>query len=90
MLPGNGRLDGARIIGRKPLELMTMNHLAGNRSIAGAAASREYTPAYAGNGFGLGFAVGLDTADGQISGTPVSTAGLAPRARSSGSTRSIV
>jgi CubicO group peptidase (beta-lactamase class C family) len=70
MLLGNGRLDGAQIIGRKTLELMTKNHLAGNRSIAGAMASGEYNPLYAGNGFGLGFAVGLDTVDGQISGTP--------------------
>jgi CubicO group peptidase (beta-lactamase class C family) len=70
MLLGNGQLDGARIIGRKTLELMTKNHLTGNRSIAGALASGEYNPSYAGNGFGLGFAVGLDTADGQISGTP--------------------
>jgi CubicO group peptidase (beta-lactamase class C family) len=70
MLLGNGQLDGARIIGRKTLELMTKNHLTGNRSIAGAVASGEYHPSYAGNGFGLGFAVGLDTADGQISGTP--------------------
>jgi CubicO group peptidase (beta-lactamase class C family) len=34
MLLGNGQLDGARIIGRKTLELMTKNHLTGNRSIA--------------------------------------------------------
>jgi CubicO group peptidase (beta-lactamase class C family) len=70
MLLGKGTLDGARIIGRRTLELMTENHLPGNRSIAGAAASGESAPRYAGNGFGLGFAVGLDTADGQISGTP--------------------
>jgi CubicO group peptidase (beta-lactamase class C family) len=70
MLLGNGRLDGARIIGRKTLELMTKNHLTGNRSIAEAVASGEPDPTYAGNGFGLGFAVRLDTADGQVSGTP--------------------
>jgi CubicO group peptidase (beta-lactamase class C family) len=69
MLLGNGQLDGARIIGRKTLELMTKNHLTGNRSIA-AAVFGEYDPKYAGTGFGLGFAVGLDTADAQISGTP--------------------
>jgi len=69
MLLGNGQLDGARIIGRKTLELMTKNHLTGNRSIA-TAAFGEYDPIYAGTGFGLGFAVGLDTADTQISGTP--------------------
>jgi CubicO group peptidase (beta-lactamase class C family) len=42
----------------------------GSRSIAGAVASGERDPSNAGHGFGLGFAVGLDTADGQISGTP--------------------
>jgi CubicO group peptidase (beta-lactamase class C family) len=70
MLLGNGQLDGARIIGRKTLELMTKNHLTGNRSIAAAVAFGEDNPSYAGNGFGLGFAVGLDTTDGQIAGTP--------------------
>jgi CubicO group peptidase (beta-lactamase class C family) len=70
MLLGNGRLEGARILGRKTLELMTKNHLTGNRSIADVNHSGEYSSSYAGNGFGLGFAVGLDTADGQISGTP--------------------
>ena len=58
MLLGNGRLDGARILGRKTLELMTQNHLPGNRSISDVVASGEYRASYAGNGFGLGFAVG--------------------------------
>jgi CubicO group peptidase (beta-lactamase class C family) len=70
MLLGNGQLDGKRIIGRKTLELMTKNQLSGNRSIPEAAAFGEDNPLYAGNGFGLGFAVGLDTADGHISATP--------------------
>jgi CubicO group peptidase (beta-lactamase class C family) len=68
MLLGNGELEGARIIGRKTLELMTQNHLTGNRSIA-TATFDEPDPKYAGTGFGLGFAVGLNTADAQISGT---------------------
>ncbi len=68
MLLGKGQLDGAWIIGRKTLELMTKNHLTGNRSIAEAAFD-ESDPKYAGNGFGLGFAVVLDTPDAQISGT---------------------
>jgi CubicO group peptidase (beta-lactamase class C family) len=69
MLLGKGRLDDARIIGPKTLELMTKSHLAGNRSIAAAAISGD-NPSHAGNGFGLGFAVALETADGHISGTP--------------------
>jgi CubicO group peptidase (beta-lactamase class C family) len=70
MLLGRGRLDGARILGRKTLELMTRNHLAGRGSIYSAIASGEYRASYAGNGFGLGFAVALDPADGQVSTTP--------------------
>ena len=70
MLLGKGRLDGARILGRKTLELMTKNHIPGNRPIYDVIASGEYRPSYAGNGFGLGFAVSLDTADGQVSTTP--------------------
>jgi CubicO group peptidase (beta-lactamase class C family) len=70
MLLGKGELDGARIIGRKTLELMTMNHIAGNRTIAQASAAADANPSYAGHGFGLGFAVLLDPGDGQISGTP--------------------
>ena len=70
MLLGKGRLDGARILGRKTLELMTKNHIPGNRAIYDVIHSREYRPSYAGSGFGLGFAVGLDTADGQVSTTP--------------------
>ena len=70
MLLGGGQLEGARILGRKTLELMTRNHIEENRSIYAASASGRYDPSYAGNGFGLGFAVGLDTADGQISGSP--------------------
>jgi CubicO group peptidase (beta-lactamase class C family) len=71
MLLGRGQLDGARIIGRKTLELMTQNHIPGNKSIAGAAAADRWRePSHAGSGFGLGFAVALDTSDGQISTSP--------------------
>jgi CubicO group peptidase (beta-lactamase class C family) len=69
MLLGNGRLDDARIIGRKTLELMTTNHIAGNRSIYDVGASGEYRMSYVGNGFGLGFAVSLGTAKNQVSTT---------------------
>jgi CubicO group peptidase (beta-lactamase class C family) len=49
---------------------MTRNHIPGNRPIYDVIASGEYRPSYAGNGFGLGFAVALDTAAGQVSTTP--------------------
>jgi CubicO group peptidase (beta-lactamase class C family) len=71
MLLGKGMLEGARILGRKTLQLMTQNHLTGGKSIAGAATSARWREvAHAGVGFGLGFAVALDTADGQVSGSP--------------------
>jgi CubicO group peptidase (beta-lactamase class C family) len=54
MLLGNGQLDGERIIGRMTLELMTKKHLSGNRSIAGAMASGDFNPMYAGNGLASG------------------------------------
>lgn len=70
MLLSKGTLDGARIIGRKTLELMTKNHIPGNRPIQDVIHSGEERTSYAGNGFGLGFAVSLDTTDGQVSTTP--------------------
>ena len=39
MLLDGGRLDGARIIGRKTLELMTQNHIVGDKTIGEASAS---------------------------------------------------
>ena len=48
MLLGKGTLDGARILGRKTLELMTKNHIPGNRPIYDVIASGEYRPSYAG------------------------------------------
>src|SRR3954451_4994365 len=42
MLLGNGTLDGARIIGRKTLELMTQNHITGGKTIAAAASGARW------------------------------------------------
>jgi CubicO group peptidase (beta-lactamase class C family) len=71
MLLGKGTLDGPRIIGRKTLELMTQNHIAGGKTVAEAAIGPSWREGnHRGTGFGLGFAVKLDTSDGQISGTP--------------------
>jgi CubicO group peptidase (beta-lactamase class C family) len=73
MLLGKGTLDGQRIIGRKTLELMTRNHITGGKSVAAAAtkASPQWREVgHQGNGFGLGFSVALDNADGQIAGSP--------------------
>src|SRR5204863_8054958 len=66
MLLGRGTLDGARILGPKTLELMTRNHIPGNTTISAATPASSFQGgSYEGSGFGLGFAVALDTADGQ-------------------------
>jgi CubicO group peptidase (beta-lactamase class C family) len=63
-----GELDGVRLLGRKTVELMTMNHLGGDMAAMGQPRFSE-SP-YTGIGFGLGFSVMLDTARAQILGTP--------------------
>ena len=62
MLLGGGELDGRRIIGRKTLELMTVNHLPGGGQLADFATGGFGESEYTGVGFGLGFAVGLGPA----------------------------
>jgi CubicO group peptidase (beta-lactamase class C family) len=68
MMLNKGELDGVRLLGRKTVELMTTNHLRGDMGDMGQ--PRFSRSAYAGIGFGLGFAVMLDPAKAQILGTP--------------------
>ncbi len=63
-----GELDGVRLLGRKTVELMTMNHLKGDMADMGMPRFSEST--YYGTGFGLGFSVTLDPAKAHILGTP--------------------
>ncbi|MFN8637498.1 MAG: serine hydrolase domain-containing protein [Chloroflexota bacterium] len=71
MLLGKGTLDGQRIIGRKTLGLMAQNHITGGKTIAQAAtAARWREVSRQGVGFGLGFAVALDSADSQVTDSP--------------------
>ncbi|SJZ74418.1 CubicO group peptidase, beta-lactamase class C family [Enhydrobacter aerosaccus] len=63
-----GELDGVRLLGRKTVELMTMNHLKGDMADMGTPRFSEST--YYGVGFGLGFSVMIDPAKAQIVGTP--------------------
>ena len=59
MLRGGGELDWQRIIGRKTLQYMTTNHLAGGRDLA-AMGQRVFSETnMEGMGFGLGFSVAL-------------------------------
>jgi CubicO group peptidase (beta-lactamase class C family) len=71
MLRNRGELDGIRLLGRKTVELMTMNHLPGGQELTQLAQPGMFTEtAYAGVGFGLGFSVMLDPTRAQILGTP--------------------
>jgi CubicO group peptidase (beta-lactamase class C family) len=71
MLRNRGELDGVRLLGRKTVDLMTMNHLPGGQELMHLAQAGMFTEtAYAGVGFGLGFSVMLDPSRAQILGSP--------------------
>ena len=69
MLRNGGELDGARILGPRTLQFMTMNHLPGGRDLAGLGGRLGETTLH-GIGFGLGFAVLLDPTVAPVLGTP--------------------
>ena len=62
MLLGEGKLDGARIIAPKTLDLMTANHLPGGVDLSQISTSLFSESTNAGSGFGLGFACVTDPA----------------------------
>jgi CubicO group peptidase (beta-lactamase class C family) len=68
MMLNKGTLEGERLLGRKTVELMTMNHLGGDMAAMGTARFSESN--YNGIGFGLGFSVMIDPAAAHIVGTP--------------------
>ncbi|MBN1382292.1 MAG: beta-lactamase family protein [Deltaproteobacteria bacterium] len=69
MLLNGGELDGTRILGRKTIEFMTMNHLPGNRDMTELSISSFSQTANEGFGFGLGFSVHLGSEKSQIIGS---------------------
>ncbi|MES2755370.1 MAG: serine hydrolase domain-containing protein [Pseudomonadota bacterium] len=69
MCLNGGELDGARIVGRKTLELMTQNHLPGKSDLAAMSKSLFSETQNAGTGFGLGFAVTEDVARSMMPGS---------------------
>jgi CubicO group peptidase (beta-lactamase class C family) len=69
MLLNGGELEGARILGRKTVDLMTMNHLPGGSDLSKMSKSLFSEAANAGTGFGLGFAVNIDVARSMIPGS---------------------
>lgn len=60
MLLDQGEFDGARIIGRKTLDLMTANHLPGGKDLTELSISLFSEADNAGVGFGLGFATTMN------------------------------
>jgi CubicO group peptidase (beta-lactamase class C family) len=71
MLANGGELDGVRILGRKTVELMTMNHLPGGVDLQDFHVAGSYgETGFDGVGFGLTMAVGLGPVPTQSIGSP--------------------
>jgi CubicO group peptidase (beta-lactamase class C family) len=70
MLLNGGELDGVRVLGRKTVELMTINHLPGAGELRSFALPGAYgETGFDGVGFGLTMAVGLGQAETQAIGS---------------------
>ncbi|HEY1604240.1 MAG TPA: serine hydrolase domain-containing protein [Allosphingosinicella sp.] len=69
MLLGGGALEGVRLLGRKTVDLMTRNHLPGGADLPALSRSLFSEAVYAGQGFGLGFAVNLDPVQSMVPGS---------------------
>ncbi|HUD37083.1 MAG TPA: serine hydrolase domain-containing protein [Streptosporangiaceae bacterium] len=71
MLSNGGHLDGARVLGRKTIELMTANHLPGDGELSSFAFPGGYGEVgFAGMGFGLTMAIAKSPAQTQVIGSP--------------------
>lgn len=64
-----GELDGVRLVSRKTVDLMTMNHLPDDGDLNAMSRSLFSEATNAGTGFGLGFAVIMDVAKSLIPGS---------------------
>jgi CubicO group peptidase (beta-lactamase class C family) len=69
MLLHGGELDGARVLGRKTVEYMTINHLPTGGDLASMGQRVFSETTYEGIGFGLGFSVMLDPARAAVIGS---------------------
>jgi CubicO group peptidase (beta-lactamase class C family) len=69
MLLNGGELDGQRILGRKTVEYMTMNHLPTGGDLASMGQRVFSETTYEGIGFGLGFSVVLDPVRAAVVGS---------------------
>ncbi len=70
MLLGKGAANDVRILGRKTVEYMTLNHLPGNKDLAAMGQPVFSETPYDGIGFGLGFSVILDPATANVLDSP--------------------
>ncbi|WP_150306352.1 serine hydrolase domain-containing protein [Pseudomonas saliphila] len=68
-LANGGELEGARIIGRKTLEFMRLNHLPDDQDLPSVTVGGFSETPYDGSGFGLGFSVKTDVAKSQTIGS---------------------
>ncbi len=66
MIARTGELDGVRILGRKTVEFMRVNHLQSGGDLASMGMPRFSESTMTGIGFGLGFAVVLDPAKAEL------------------------
>lgn len=69
MLLNGGEFNGARLVSRKTVEFMIMNHLPGGKNMKQMTTSAFSELAADGAGFGLGFAVTLDPAEAMATGS---------------------
>jgi len=69
MLLNKGELDGARVLGRKTVDYMTVNHLSSGGDLTSMGRPRFSETSYDGIGFGLGFSVMLDPARAHVMGS---------------------
>ena len=69
MLLNGGTLDGVQILSPKTIALMTLNHLPDGKDLPALSRSLFSEVTYSGVGFGLGFAVTLDTTKTMLPGS---------------------
>ena len=69
MLLNGGTLDGVQILSPKTIALMTLNHLPDGKDLPALSRSLFSEVTYNGVGFGLGFAVTLDTTRTMLPGS---------------------